>query len=644
MEIGKYKFNIFVCDGTSEQKEKLKEVLQSFKADLKDLALNSYLSKWYENFLEFCEKDFDKLELEKGKKYRLLSLANRNKKTGEPRLEVCDECGEVYCIYEDIKPASGFRRKDDKPALLSDPNGSFLCKRCASFDMVENTHGLYIPIDEREKAEVDVYCHGELDRGFFYKRKGHKIDPEKYFIKKESVCEKSYNCYVRLKNNYVVRSFLNREQKLSDGGLWVFKRVTNYATFTLKRYFFSKEGISSEKQKNIEENIETNGEDLYETCGAFAFKKENGFLVYESSRTYIFQTNEGRKRLSGKELLEIAKDGFYVCPRCSDYIPKKDAESVFLREETAGEIDRTAFIDYNALCRSCVDNLKKDPYKINSYSTKYQNIIPSSKHFCALGPVARSGNARLFYGVELEANTKGDRDETVRKVLKRLDGYVFAKHDGSLDDETGVEFVSAPATFEKTRAIWSKLFNTKYARRDSEDLSCKDLTAWSDPRCGLHIHVSADALRSTDTCHIVYFINVWTQFCAKIAGRNYFENRYSAVKNLPAGTIDQAKTVQDCFVSRNGHYDAVNIENYDTVEIRIFKANVTMSAFFRCLEFVDALVNFSKTLTNVSFEKMTPACFMKYCAGKNKYSFLNDFFKKHETFFKEQKIKTLKLK
>lgn len=653
MEILEHKKNLFICKGTKKQLNELKSVLQSLRRDFSELGDSCTFDVWFDNFCKFCD-GFDSVyeKLEKGKSYRLTSLAN-NKiiKLGRVLVDFCDECGNVYsfsCLdYKNIKDATLFKRSDALPTFVKDPSGAFVCRsRCAVFDMLETSRGHYIPIKEREKVEGLAVVRGEnlyKNASFFYKKKGKEILPvENYFCKDDGQNDGKRMVYLR--KNFIVPVHCVRKKK-GEKELYYFEYIEEYDRLKLKKYFFL--DMSKEQRQKIEKNIEKKGMDFFETLEERIFKiNEDGFLTYHSAQRWkCLDSNGNTYTARGRESYNLGQEGFYVCPRCSTYIKQSDARGVFFHkdDENLDEIDATAFHDFNCLCKHCIKECRRDPYSVRSYNTKFNHIIPRIKCFQKLGAVARAGNENLYYGVELEANTKGDRDETVRKVLKRLDGYVFAKRDGSLDDVHGVEFVSAPATFEKTREIWSKLFNTKYARRDSEDLSCKDLTAWSDPRCGLHIHVSRNALRCTDVCHIVYFINKWVTFCEKIAGRAYYENQYTKVKDI-YNNSDPARAVQDCLREVDGHYDAVNVENINTIEIRIFKSNVTMSALFRYLEFTDALVCFSKSLDSVDFAKMTPAAFMAYCAGKNKYQFLNDFFKKHDAFFKEQRKRTLKIK
>lgn len=654
MEILEYKKNLFTCNGTPEQLNDLKSILETLKSNFGELKNSSTFGFWFNKFYDFCD-DFDAVyeKLENGKNYRLTGLANDKISDFErPLVDFCDECGGVYSLscadYKGIKEATQFKRSEALPTVfVKDPSGAFVCRsRCAVFDMIETSRGNYIPIKERERVDGLAVVRGDnlhKNGGFFYKKKGSKILPvENYFCKDDG--QNDGRRMVYLKKNFIMPAYCTRKRG-NETEMYFFEYIGEYDLLRPKKYFFR--DMSKEQRQKIEKNLKEKGVDLFDTFEDRIFKiNEDGFLFhYRTQRWQCLNASGNIYTVNGRDAYDLGQDGFYVCPRCGTYIKRSDAGAAFFHrdDEHLDEIDLTAFCDYGCLCKNCMRECRRDPYTIRSYQTKFDNIIPGVKCFQKLGAVARAGNDNLYYGVELEANAKGDRDETVRKVLKRLEGYVFAKRDGSLDEDQGVEFVSAPATFEKTRAIWSKLFNTKYARRDSEDLSCGDLTAWSDPRCGLHIHISRNALRCTDICHVVYFINKWVSFCEKIAGRAYYENKYTRVKHI-FDNSDPARAVQDCLREFDGHYDAVNVENSSTIEIRIFKSNVTMSALFRCLEFTDALVCFSKSLGTIDFGKMTPAAFMSYCAGRNKYKFLNDFFKKHDAFFKGQKKRTLKIK
>jgi len=58
-------------------------------------------------------------------------------------------------------------------------------------------------------------------------------------------------------------------------------------------------------------------------------------------------------------------------------------------------------------------------------------------------------------------------------------------------------------------------------------------------------------------------------------------------------------------------YEAVNTNHHATIELRIFRSNISKHGFFRVLEFTDAMVNFVK-LTNCTTTSLYHTAFTRY--------------------------------
>lgn len=641
MRILNFKENFFTYDGKNLNKATtfLNGILADLKIEIRELTAPADLLEGMEN----CQKYIKSLEsgavkLEAGKEYRLLSeVADFAFKNGSLYIfNICDECGTLYRqdsngYNTELKNTNG-RNRWSHP--LGKDGKKFYCGNCRFFNPTAGSTKSYIPTANRTIKKVDLITpKGEL-RGKIdvVLSKYSNINIEDYFCfmfddTAPEVVESIYK-----KADYLLEQGF-KHQKI-DGVAEGYKRIPapdRNALHCVSEFRTSFLDRLEKFKKSVEE------ESFYDN--AF-LKKGNIFIEYKTIDEVYLRENGEDIFLSGEEAYKFLNNGYKKCPYCGRFYRLNSDEVKAL--EDVDEIEATAFRgEYDVLCIKCINNRKHDPYKIFSYSTRFDEVIPHKKQFVKKGFYPQY----LYYGVELEANTKGGpREDIVRKILTRLNGYVFAKRDGSLDQNTGIELVSTPATFNKCREIWSNLFNKKYSRTDSEDLSCSDLSAYNDPKCGLHIHISRSVLKDRDICHIVFFINRFRSFCAKIAGREYWRNDYALTKNINGGN-DEVKMANSCLYSCNGHYDAVNIRNTNTIEIRIFKANVTMSAFFRYLEFVDALVQYSFTLKALLFKNFTPFDFLPFVAeNKNKYKFLNDFIEKNKNFFKEEKINSYKIK
>ena len=190
-------------------------------------------------------------------------------------------------------------------------------------------------------------------------------------------------------------------------------------------------------------------------------------------------------------------------------------------------------------------------------------------------------NKQLYYGVELEVEKRNSCPYDIPYHIQDnvMSGFALCKADGSLDG--GFEITTAPATFEYHKKHWERFFK--------DDKCMTNLKGWNTDTAGLHIHISRKALRPTDIGKILVFINdeTNTPFIKQIAGR----------------TSDQwakrsKKKIQDC-VRSSDKYEAVNISHTHTIELRIFKSNISKHGFYRVLEFTDALVYFAKNYTGL---------------------------------------------
>jgi hypothetical protein len=249
-------------------------------------------------------------------------------------------------------------------------------------------------------------------------------------------------------------------------------------------------------------------------------------------------------------------------------------------------------------------------------------------------------NPRLF-GVELEVemNAKGcksdgiDRFTLAQQVKETLGSdFVMLKEDGSLNENgkysdpgaiyAGFEIVSAPADLEVHKSKWKKLESMR---------NFKHLRAWDTETCGMHVHVSRDALSTLQIGRILTFMTHEEnkKFVAKVAGRG--ENKYCRVlkkekfsSDLQYGEFEVKDGIEYVKASyqipRNdeNRRQAVNITNERTIEFRIFRGTVHPRHIIRNMEFVDAMCNFCYPGSR-SFQALLDwREFVNYCADNRK--------------------------
>ena len=199
------------------------------------------------------------------------------------------------------------------------------------------------------------------------------------------------------------------------------------------------------------------------------------------------------------------------------------------------------------------------------------------------------GTGKLFMGFELEVEVQYDasRSEGAEYANGKLgEGHRgYCKYDGSLED--GFEIVTQPHTLEE--------YNSNFPWELIEGLRNQGFRSWNTSTCGLHIHVSRSAFGTTRTSSMAHQIRFTKLFydnqiiVSRLAGRSNSRWASFADKgNLPAKI--KGETYGE------GHYSAINTENEDTLEIRIFRGSLNVTRVRASLELVHSAVEYTRDL------------------------------------------------
>lgn len=196
---------------------------------------------------------------------------------------------------------------------------------------------------------------------------------------------------------------------------------------------------------------------------------------------------------------------------------------------------------------------------------------------------------KLRLGLEIETefhNSIDNRREALQGFTKILGkGLCKFKRDGSLGRK-GIEFVTMPLYFEHfiaTKNKWTKAF--EYYRRQGG-------YSFGDPRTGVHIHLSRDAFESYKHLYNFYVgITKNPRFSQRIAKRK--NNDYASFPYNPI------KLAHDLIYTglRHGRYHAVNLNNKNTVEVRIYKGNIKWDSVQGYLEHAYSIFEYSLLIT-----------------------------------------------
>ena len=277
----------------------------------------------------------------------------------------------------------------------------------------------------------------------------------------------------------------------------------------------------------------------------------------------------------------IFDEDVYYCPSCDEVRDEDDYDG-----------------DYDC-CVACADSRREDEEYNEDYDEDYSY---EHERYCYnyTYPVHENLNVRyredetiddnlhtskdLLYGVELEVMARNSMPSDYPDTLHDYNGDWFkCKKDGSLDEGNGgFEICTAPSTFKFLKDRFTQMFNSDYWTDENGSTYVK---GWNTNCAGLHIHINKKALSPLEVGKLLVFVNDKknARFIEDIAGRNM--NRWCK---------SETKKISDGQYQSDDRYEAVNTVPSKTVELRIFKSNVSEHGFMRALEFTDGMIRYLK--------------------------------------------------
>lgn len=302
----------------------------------------------------------------------------------------------------------------------------------------------------------------------------------------------------------------------------------------------------------------------------------------------------------GRRILrcDAESDGcIMLCRHCYEYsYTRCEGCGCIVSNDEANYVDGD---DYS-YCDKCYRKLEEKPIK--SYGYKPEPIF--------------YGSGNLFYGVELEIDKGGERGDYAEEILNTANAHnlhLYAKHDGSIDD--GFELVSHPMTLEyHTNTMnWSDVMDMALSL---------DYRSHQTQTCGLHIHVNRKAFgndydtQEDSISRIVHFVEMhWNELLK-------FSRRTEANMNRWASRYGISTTAKDTYKNAKakhcGRYVAINLENYSTIEFRIFRGTLRYKTFLATLQLADEICNLAIKLSDRELEGMSWSDFVIQIDSINK--------------------------
>lgn len=312
-------------------------------------------------------------------------------------------------------------------------------------------------------------------------------------------------------------------------------------------------------------------------------------MVEDLVEVYRRGGGRGRDMLVGAVCVECSRERYRVISRM-ELVPGENGDPIEVEVPVLYHVDDNGDFGGNSMPN------------IMSYNTDPLQYLTFK---CTQGAEAekfRKGVPQFFLGAEIEAQVRSGTSvsEASQAVHDWMGDYAIMVTDGSVVN--GFEIVTAPATLDYhvggERGVFGegRLFGFDEKRGGPARL----LRAFNTDCCGLHVHVSKNALTPLDIIKIVTFVNCDSnqEVIERISGRR--PNRFCERTKVDYSKVDVLEGRGSIFksvVDARSKYSMVNLGKPATVEFRNFRGNVRAHGIFRALEFVESLCYFVKSHT-----------------------------------------------
>lgn len=357
------------------------------------------------------------------------------------------------------------------------------------------------------------------------------------------------------------------------------------------------------------------------------WRRDNSPVAWE--RIYVSLTSDldGTTQVWCEPCVNEAKDNdsldHSVCNMCGSLIFGLAGEPTEVYSELHGEWVCQGCYDNGVECDHCGCTMYNDDYHecdtwddddeedgIHNYSYKPHPIF--------------HGEKPPFMGFELEVEAgRHDRNAGVDTMcdLDPNEKHWYLKHDGSLSH--GFEVVTHPHTIDQ----YQQVFNWSWL----DKLTQHGFRSWNTSSCGLHVHIGLDAFNDENhQIRFTKFIYDNERQVKRIAGRS---SNYAAF-DAKGRVIPKIKRKwQDA-----NRYSAVNVQNENTLEVRVFRGSLRKERVLSGIEFTHAVCEYTRNMKIVPKQK--PFSWLRFSAfvAANDEKYPNLFIIMNETFERAREI------
>lgn len=283
-------------------------------------------------------------------------------------------------------------------------------------------------------------------------------------------------------------------------------------------------------------------------------------------------------------------DGDMVCESCmeSNYFRCDNCEDLFPADEL-----RYSEIEDCYYCADCYAECKS---AIHKYGYKPCTIFHGDE----------AADNQPFLGIEIEIDGGDDASKTSR-ALQAIDPgeqMFYLKHDGSLD--YGIEIVTHPHTLKAFYKFpWEQIvkiaLDAGFRSNDTDT-------------CGIHVHIDRAYFgppgekRDIGIYQLMRLIDrfrIPLQALARRRDADYAKWTPIYIDDVTKAEPLKAYEAQEYQMRHYDRYHMINLENYNTVELRFFKGSLNLTTIRATLALVTSLAVMAATSSETTIETLT---------------------------------------
>ena len=274
--------------------------------------------------------------------------------------------------------------------------------------------------------------------------------------------------------------------------------------------------------------------------------------------------------------------------------------------------NKAIYVGEHGICHQCVH----DSARIRSYGHKPSPVFHRINSSRISNPplltdtsYSRNDDGHSFeclhIGVENEFDRKrnsngkpiqylGNKIASLINVISRgttgKESLLYCKRDGSLSSE-GIEVVSHPFSWNYWLLYGQSIYKTLFQK-----LTENNMFSYDTYDCGMHVHVSRRALSTDTIMRLIQFISNASNFDFILDISQGTEEKLLHWANPESFNSYSSGMLWDLCEDYNFAEEeterstAINIQNRETVEFRIFRGTINFLSFCKNLEFVRSLV------------------------------------------------------